>query len=200
MKKTHGMSGTRPYNIRRAMINRCHNKKDKGFKIYGGKGIVVCDEWKESFENFWEWASTHGYADNLTIDRINPKGNYEPSNCRWITMHEQILNQEKNKNRTKNDKYIRKLKSGLYRLNILGCKNGKQYSRLCQTLETMEEAIKAREYFLKHGKKLDIKEMDKNTYLSSVSAIDFKAKRKFKNKNRRKIMREHYMQQKRKSA
>jgi len=198
--QTHGMSGTRIYNIRQAMISRCHNKKDKGFKNYGGKGIVVCNEWKESFENFWEWASKNGYQDDLTIDRINPKGNYEPSNCRWVTMHEQILNQERNKKRTKEDRFIKKTKLGDYRLLFSNRKNGKCNYIFSQTFPTKEEAIEARDYFLKHGKKLDIKKKDNDAYISSLTDIDFEIKRKREVKNRRKMLREQYIQQKRKSA
>jgi len=200
MRKTHGMTNTRQYRIRIAMIGRCYRKTDIAYKYYGGKGITVCEEWLESFENFWEWASTHGYADNLTIDRINPKGNYEPSNCRWITQHEQILNQERNKGKTKEDRFIKKTKFGDYRLLFSNRKNGKCNYIFSQTFPTKEEAIEARDYFLKYGEKLDIKKKDKDAYISSLTDIDFEIKRKREVKNRRKIMREKYIQQKQKSA
>lgn len=57
------------------------------YKNYGGRGISVCEEW-QSYQGFYNWAMTHGYADGLTIDRIDVDGNYEPSNCQWITMSE----------------------------------------------------------------------------------------------------------------
>lgn len=60
---------------------------------YKGRGIDICDEWKYSFEAFEEWALTHGYSDDLTIDRIDIDGDYSPSNCRWITRSENIKNQ-----------------------------------------------------------------------------------------------------------
>ena len=63
---------------------------------YGGRGITVCDEWKNSFESFYEWAMSNGYREDLTIDRINVNGNYEPSNCRWATIAEQQANKRSN--------------------------------------------------------------------------------------------------------
>jgi len=184
-KKTHGMSSSRPYHIRASMISRCHNKNFNSFEMYGAKGITVCDEWRESFENFWEWASNNGYSDELTIDRINPKGNYEPSNCRWITPHEQILNQERNKNRTINDKYITKTENGKFRLTILKSLHGKQRLVLAQTLETMDEAIEARDYFLFTGKKIDLKNKDKEALLKNKTIDEIRIERAKKAKSMR---------------
>lgn len=92
---THGLSKTRIYRIWRDMKNRCFYSKDKHFKDYGGRGITICDEWKNSFESFYKWSDANGYSEKLTIDRIDNDGNYEPSNCRWITMKEQCQNRTK---------------------------------------------------------------------------------------------------------
>jgi hypothetical protein len=93
--KTHGMSGKRLYRIWHDMKNRCEYAKDKKFSYYGGRGIKVCNEWSSDFKTFMEWSLENGYKENLTIDRINNDGNYEPSNCRWITMKEQCTNRRK---------------------------------------------------------------------------------------------------------
>jgi hypothetical protein len=71
------------------MHNRCTRPYVKGYKNYGGRGIRVCAEWHD-FATFRDWALSHGYKDGLTIDRIDSNGNYEPDNCRWITLSENI--------------------------------------------------------------------------------------------------------------
>ena len=81
-------------NIWHSMRARCRNVNDK---YYGGKGIKVCDEWDSSYETFREWALSNGYADNLTIDRINSNDNYYPENCRWATVKEQNNNNRANR-------------------------------------------------------------------------------------------------------
>lgn len=63
---------------------------------YGGRGITICDEWRDNFQAFYDWAISNGYDDNLTIDRINNDGNYEPSNCQWVDTRTQNRNRSSN--------------------------------------------------------------------------------------------------------
>lgn len=91
-----GYSATRLYQIWTNMHRRCYDSRHDNFKWYGAKGIFICDEWHQ-FMSFRTWALTNGYADNLSIDRINPKGIYEPSNCRWQTQKQQMNNVSSNK-------------------------------------------------------------------------------------------------------
>ena len=84
----------RTFNIWNGMKARCLNPKSISFKNYGGRGILICDEWL-LFENFHNWAMASGYDDELTIDRINNDGNYEPSNCRWENAKINISKQRK---------------------------------------------------------------------------------------------------------
>lgn len=93
-KKTltkHGQSRTRLYHIWKGMKQRCIDINASNYANYGGRGIKVCDEWLE-YENFKKWALSNGYSDNLSIDRINVNGNYEPKNCSWATNEEQSNN------------------------------------------------------------------------------------------------------------
>lgn len=94
--KTHGLSKTRIYNIWFGIKSRCYKENSIEYNLYGGRGIKMCDEWKNSFENFCKWAYENGYSEELTIDRINVNGNYEPSNCRWATAFEQGANKRNN--------------------------------------------------------------------------------------------------------
>lgn len=93
---THGMTGTRLYRIWNDMRTRCYNKSHKSYKDYGGRGITVCDEWKEDSNKFIEWSLRNGYAESLSLDRKDTNGNYEPSNCRWSTRKEQANNTRRN--------------------------------------------------------------------------------------------------------
>ena len=79
-------------NILKGMSKRCYDSNHKSFPDYGGRGINVYKEWLESPLAFYIWAKNHGYKDGLTIDRIDVNGNYEPDNCRWITMFDQQSN------------------------------------------------------------------------------------------------------------
>lgn len=90
---THHKRNTRIYNTWAGVKSRCFNPNDKrSYKNYGGRGITMCDEWKNDFTAFYNWAMANGYKEGLTIERIDVNGNYEPSNCKWITLKEQERN------------------------------------------------------------------------------------------------------------
>lgn len=90
----HGKSHTRVYSIWSHIKKRCYNKKSLDYNSYGGRGITMCLEWVKSPSSFIDWSLDNGYDEHLTIDRINKDGNYEPSNCQWITNE---LNAKKDK-------------------------------------------------------------------------------------------------------
>ena len=86
------MRNKRLYNIFWHMIRRTEYLQNKDYRYYGAKGIRICPEWRHNFDLFQEWALENGYADDLTIDRIDNSKGYDPSNCRWVTKAEQNHN------------------------------------------------------------------------------------------------------------
>lgn len=100
---THHETDTRLYRIWCGMKQRCNNPNHKRYKDYGGRGITICSEWDNSYEIFREWAMDNGYNDDLTIDRKDNDGNYEPQNCRFVDMKFQSNNRRNNRLITFND-------------------------------------------------------------------------------------------------
>ena len=88
----HGLKGTRLYNIWTNMKDRVFNTKNKQYNDYGGRGITICDGWKNDVKSFYDWAMSNGYSDDLSLDRIDNDGGYSPENCRWTTRTVQSRN------------------------------------------------------------------------------------------------------------
>ena len=100
MLTKHGLFNHRLYGVWSSMKERCYNPKGAEYLAYGGRGIDVCDEWKDDFKAFYDWAISHGYDENAprgqcTIDRINNDKGYNPENCRWVPMLVQASNRRK---------------------------------------------------------------------------------------------------------
>ncbi len=93
---SHKKSASRIYRIWQKMKDRCLNENVPCYERYGGRGITICDEWKENFEAFFKWAMANGYDETLTIDRVDNNKGYFPDNCRWTTNKEQSRNRRSN--------------------------------------------------------------------------------------------------------
>lgn len=89
---THNLSDTRLYRIFMGMKQRCYNPNTPSYKDYGKRGIKICEEWLSDFTKFYDWAIANNYNHELSIDRINVSGDYEPTNCRWATPEQQSNN------------------------------------------------------------------------------------------------------------
>lgn len=133
---THGGTKTRLFLIWSGMKGRCYRPSLKDYPRYGGRGIIVCDAWRDSFEVFRDWALSHGYSDTLTIERVDVNGNYEPENCTWIPGAAQARNRQ-----AKRSKY-----TGGKRINLkeLAAKAGLDYGTFLNRLRnglSIEEAL-----------------------------------------------------------
>lgn len=98
-KTKHGMSKDILYKKWSDMKKRCYNPNVDRYNQYGALGIKVCDEWKNNFELFYNWSLNNGFKENLTLERLNVNGDYEPNNCVYITLREQHFNK-------KNTRYV----------------------------------------------------------------------------------------------
>jgi hypothetical protein len=142
---THGFRSHRFYGIWNSMIQRCTNRNTNSYKDYGGRGISVCEEWQD-VKNFIDWAeATHPNVEDVSLDRIEVEGNYNPDNCRWADATTQAINRRMMKNNTSGfvgvefivleDKYTAMV--GVYGKRIhLG------------TFKTIEEAVQARDNYI----------------------------------------------------
>lgn len=106
INRSHNLSNkSHLYGVWKTMKDRCYREKSKSYKNYGGRGISVCDEWRNDYKAFYDWSMKNGYKEEqnengvniLSIDRIDNDGNYEPSNCRWVTADIQAKNKRRKK-------------------------------------------------------------------------------------------------------
>jgi hypothetical protein len=127
----HGGSGTRLFKIYNNIRHRCLDNTDLSYNKYGGRGIMICEKWRNSFIEFRNWSLENGYMPNLEIDRINNNLGYDPSNCRWTT---RIINaQNQRRIRVNNKSGYRGVYWSNTRLKWVSCieNNGKKYHLGC---------------------------------------------------------------------
>lgn len=135
----HGLSNTRIEIIHTSMKQRCYNPKNANYQNYGGRGIEVFEGWKH-LKSFAEWAFKNGYDENLTLERIDVDGNYEPSNCTWIPRREQYLNKRMSRKNTSGYSGVQVSKNGKFYATIKI--NGK--ANYLGTFDTFMEAFEIR--------------------------------------------------------
>lgn len=178
----HNKSNTRIYRIWSTMKQRCYNSKCFSYKWYGKKGIKICDEWKNNFIFFYNWAIDNGYKENLSIDRIDVNGNYEPSNCRWVDNIIQQNNKTNNKIIIyKNKKYTMSQLSKILNLKYCNIKYRLKANWKMEELDNKKEEDKLNKIFLIGNicNDLEIKE----TANSKILSFNLAVQRKFKNQN-----------------
>ncbi len=138
----HGKYGSKLYFVWAQMKGRCSNKKNKEYQNYGARGIFVCEEWRDSYECFYNWAINNGYKIGLSIDRIDNNDGYRPKNCRWVNAHIQNANKRSLRNT-----------SGVKGVYVY--KNGRKHpyqayvsKKTIGFYDTLEEAKEARKNYL----------------------------------------------------
>lgn len=145
----HGLKGTRMYGIYAGMKDRCLNSNNKNYHNYGGRGINICDQWKNDIKAFYDWSMVNGYRNDLSIDRIDNDKGYSPRNCRWATPKEQMRNTRKNSI----VKYKGKTRCLAEWSDILTMKPSTLYNRINKYNWSIDRAFETPEKGGKNGKK-----------------------------------------------
>ena len=140
-----GVKGKRLYGTWNKMIDRCNNLNSSVYQYYGGRGIKVCQEWEESFDQFIKDMGEKPYP-NYTLDRIDNEGDYCPENCKWSSPSEQMINRRYKPNKL-NEKFITE-RNGHYRIDMK-----RSGVRRQKTVSTVEEAVKIRDLWLEEYEK-----------------------------------------------
>ena len=169
---THGLYYHHMKGMYNAMKQRCNNPNQRMYYRYGGRGIDVCDRWKNDFKAFYDWAISNGYERGLTIDRIDNDGNYEPSNCRWITLSENIARNAKLTNNDK-DEICEAYKISNITQNELSLKYGVDASRIGQILKENNINAQYRGGIKKMFNKEDLAEILSDKRIAKEIAFDY---------------------------
>lgn len=135
-KYENSVVGDAIYDTWNRMMHRCYDINHHKYPRYGARGVIICNEWKNNYDNFYNWAINNGFELGLSIDRINNDGNYEPSNCRWATRKQQMNNTSRNRYIT----YNNETHTLAEWCDILGIKYGTASSRLHRG-KTIEQAF-----------------------------------------------------------